>query len=69
MQLSVDTLRSTPSSLPGRVALTITYDGPWGLENAPGGGPWSARIVWHPYGGAPYRVSDDLVLRTVRQPT
>lgn len=48
-----------------KVALTITYDGPWGLEDAPGGG-LVGRVVWHPYGGAPYQVSDDLVLRTGR---
>ena len=46
-----------------RVVLTITYDGPWGLENVPGGG-LVGRIVRHPYGGVPYQVSDDLVLRT-----
>ena len=48
-----------------KVAITITYDGPWGLEDAPGGG-MVGRIVWHPYGGVPYQVSDDLVLRTGR---
>ena len=48
-----------------KVAITITYDGPWGLEDAPGGG-LVGRVVWHPHGGAPYQVSDDLVLRTGR---
>lgn len=48
-----------------RMAITITYDGPWGLEDAPGGG-LVGRIVWHPYGGSRYQVSDDLVLRTGR---
>jgi hypothetical protein len=61
--LSVDS--PIDAQLYHRVALTITYDGPWGLENAPGGG-LVGRIVWHPYGGAPYQVSDDLVLRTGR---
>lgn len=48
-----------------KFAITITYDGPWGLEDAPGGG-LVGRVVWHPYGGADYQVSDDLVLRTGR---
>jgi hypothetical protein len=46
-----------------KLAITITYDGPWGLEDAPGGG-LVGRVVWHPYGGGRYQVSDDLVLRT-----
>lgn len=60
---------SVPSAIDAqlyhKVAITITYDGPWGLENAPGGG-LVGRIVWHPYGAVPYQVSDDLVLRTGR---
>jgi len=48
-----------------KVAITMTYDGPWGLEDAPGGG-LVGRVVWHPSNGAPYQVSDDLVLRTGR---
>ena len=48
-----------------KLAITITYDGPWGLEDAPGGG-LVGRVVWHPSSGAPYQVSDDLVLRTGR---
>ncbi len=60
---------SVPSAIDAqlyhKVAITMTYDGPWGLENAPGGG-LVGRIVWHPYGGVPYQVSDDLVLRTGR---
>ncbi len=48
-----------------RMAITITYDGPWGLEDAPGGG-MVGRIVWHPFGRSAYQVSDDLVLRTGR---
>ena len=46
-----------------KVAITITYEGPWGLEDAPGGG-LVGRLVWHPNNGARYQVSDDLVLRT-----
>ncbi len=46
-----------------KAAITITYDGPWGLEDAPGGG-LVGRLVWHPNNGARYQVSDDLVLRT-----
>ena len=46
-----------------RVAITVTYEGPWGLEDAPGGG-LVGRLVWHPNNGARYQVSDDLVLRT-----
>lgn len=50
-----------------KVAITINYDGPWGLEDAPGGG-MVGRIVWHPYGASPtgYQVSDDIVLKTGR---
>lgn len=50
-----------------KMAITINYDGPWGLEDAPGGG-MVGRIVWHPYGANAqgYQVSDDIVLRTGR---
>ncbi len=50
-----------------KMAITINYDGPWGLEDAPGGG-LVGRIVWHPYGASAqgYQVSDDIVLRTGR---
>lgn len=48
-----------------KVAVTITYDGPWGLQDAPGGG-MVGRIVWHPAGGGAVQVSDDIVLRTGR---
>jgi len=50
-----------------KMAITINYDGPWGLEDAPGGG-MVGRIVWHPYGAGPngYQVSDDIVLKTGR---
>ena len=46
-----------------KVAITVTYEGPWGLEDSPGGG-LVGRLVWHPNNGARYQVSDDLVLRT-----
>jgi hypothetical protein len=50
-----------------KMAITINYDGPWGLEDAPGGG-LVGRIEWQPY-GAPEnsrQVSDDIVLKTGR---
>lgn len=50
-----------------KMAITINYEGGWGLEDAPGGG-MVGRIVWHPW-GAPagsYQVSDDIVLRSGR---
>ena len=48
-----------------KVAVTINYDGPWGLADAPGGG-MVGRLMWRPYGSAGLQVSDDIVLRTGR---
>jgi hypothetical protein len=48
-----------------KIAVTINYDGPWGLADAPGGG-MVGRLMWKPYGSAATQVSDDIVLRTGR---
>lgn len=47
-----------------RLAVRIRYDGPWGLEDAAGGG-MNARIMWRPTGqGEPFRqVSDDIIVQ------
>ncbi|MBM3661625.1 MAG: hypothetical protein FJW94_01845 [Actinobacteria bacterium] len=57
--------RPIDAQLYQKLAITITYDGPWGLADAPGGG-MVGRIMWKPSGLAPVQVSDDLVLRTGR---
>lgn len=45
-----------------RLSLTYSYDGPFGLEDAPGGGTMS-RIIWQVAGGGPndYQDLNDLV--------
>ncbi len=50
-----------------KVAITINYEGGWGLHGWPGGG-MVGRIMWHPYGAGPgsWQVSDDIVVRTGR---
>ena len=46
-----------------KMAITINYDGPWGLQDGPGGG-MVGRLMWKPWGSAPLQVSDDIVLKT-----
>lgn len=56
---------SIDSTLYHKAVFTLRYDGPWGLEDAPGGG-MNARLMWHLHGAPPgaYQISDDLVVMT-----
>jgi len=57
--------RLVDTTLYRRMAITLRYDGPWSLEDAPGGG-MMVRVMWHLQGTGVdrYQVSDDLVVGT-----
>lgn len=48
-----------------KVAVTMNFDGPWGLEDAPGGG-LVGRFVWQGAGGAHEQVSMPIVVKPGR---